>query len=677
MSGGYLGKILSLDLTNRKTIIIDTSKYEEYGGGIGIGTAIFWDMCAEHLPFDAYDPRNVITMMTSPLSGTLVPGSARMEVNGLGPQSYPVHWFTRGNFGGRFSGQLKSAGWDGIVVQGKADKPVWVNIVNDKVTFEDASGLWGKDTWATQQSIWDEVTDQSQTAGWSQLGPSASSGRTTQKPAVICIGPLGEAKAGELGCLIHDIGSASGQGGFGAVFGSKNLKAISVLGSGGVPVADPKALIKACQWAASYLNAPYTPPATAIGAVGIYGPGFGTPDSGPASCMGCPKACHGRRFKSGTGAEAFCAVPESDLGDIFSQWGANAFPMRPDYVPGYLKFLSDKGILGPGKAINSSLDFEKLAARDTATVIQFFDHIVKGTDIGADVRDGIVRACLKWGREEDWKAGLLAYPYWGWPEHGYDPRWEVEWGYGSILGDRDINEHLIAWRIFLPLKMVRETNAPINISAEEAAQIYAEKLIPYQGDTLMVDYSTENIYSEHMAKLVSWHRHYTSFYQEGLQLCDFMWPDTLNAYRPDHRGMTPEGEPMFFNAITGKNLTFADGMETGRKIWNMRNAIWTLQGRHRDMVYYQDYIYNSPTAGFYDDFIGPPYFLSTYIDGKWDYTDVSGRVLDRDKFDDFKTLFYQLEGWDIKSGWPTRATLESLGLKNVANLLQSKEKLGL
>ena len=673
MTGGYMGKILNLDLTNQKYSIIKTAKYEEYGGGIGIGTAIFWDLCAAQLPFDAYDSRNVVTLMSSPLSGTLVPGASRMEMNGLGPQAYPIHWFTRGNVGGRLAGQFKAAGWDGVVIRGKADKPVWVSIVNDKVSFEDAGDLWGKDTWTTQQIIWERVIGQVQKNPWFQIGSSSTSGRTTQKPAVLCTGPLGEVKAGELGCLIHDGASAVGQGGFGAVWGSKNLKAISVLGSGGILVADPKALVEAWQWSASYRNAPAVPPPFAIGAVGIYGPGYETPDSGPVACMGCARGCHGRRYKNGIGTECFCATPSGDLGDAINQWGANSLPLRSDLIPTYFKSLLTRGIIGPGKAINSNLDIEKLVERDTATMIQFFDCIVKGTDIGADLRDGIVRACLKWGLEGDWKTGILAHPYWGWPEHCYDPRCEVEWGYGSILGDRDINEHMVAWRIFLPIMDTKRHNLPINITAQEAAEIYAEKMLPYDGDPLVVDYSTANIYSEHMVKLVAWHRHYTSFYQEGLQLCDFIWPDTLNAYRPDHRGMTPEGEPKFFNAVTGKNLTFAEGMEIGRKVWNLRNAIWTLQGRHRDMVYMQDYIYNSSTAGHGQ---GPPYFLPTFIDGKWEYTDVSDRSLDRSKFDDFKTLFYKFEGWDPKTGWPTRATLEGLGLKDVAELLQLKGKLG-
>ena len=109
-----MGKVLRLDLTNKKAHVFDTSKYEEYGGGIGIGTAIFWDLCADKLPFDAYDLQNIVTIMTSPLSGTLTPGSGRCEVNGLGPQSYPTHWFTRSNFGGRFAGQSEGRwlGWN-------------------------------------------------------------------------------------------------------------------------------------------------------------------------------------------------------------------------------------------------------------------------------------------------------------------------------------------------------------------------------------------------------------------------------------------------------------------------------------------------------------------------------------------------------------------------------------
>ena len=178
---GYAGKILRINLTDRKTSTIDTKEYEEWVGGHGMGSAIFWDLVKDKT-IGGFHPDNVITIMTSPLSGTLVPGaSARTEVQGIGVQSYPIEWFTRSNFGGRFAPMLKYAGWDGIVIEGKADKPVWVDIRNEDVKIKDARQLWGLDTWKTQEEIWREVSGRGY-GGWVELG---SEERTTQRPAVL------------------------------------------------------------------------------------------------------------------------------------------------------------------------------------------------------------------------------------------------------------------------------------------------------------------------------------------------------------------------------------------------------------------------------------------------------------------------------------------------------------
>jgi aldehyde:ferredoxin oxidoreductase len=96
MTGGYTSRILHVNLTNKSIHSIDTAQYEEYGGGHGFGSAIFWDLVADQLPFSALDPRNVITIMAGPFSGDVVPAAAgRCEVQGLGPQPYPIEWFTR------------------------------------------------------------------------------------------------------------------------------------------------------------------------------------------------------------------------------------------------------------------------------------------------------------------------------------------------------------------------------------------------------------------------------------------------------------------------------------------------------------------------------------------------------------------------------------------------------
>jgi aldehyde:ferredoxin oxidoreductase len=245
---GYTGKILRLNLTAGKISIINTEKYQQWGGGHGMGSAIFWDL-VKNKAISGFDPANIVTIMTSPLSGTLVPGaSARTEVQGIGVQSSPVEWFTRSNFGGRFAPMLKYAGWDGIVVEGKADKPVWIDIRNDKVRIKDAGHLWGLDTWQTQEKIWAEVMEGQAFGDWMKVGGKDSEARTTQKPAVLTIGPAGE-NLGRIACLIHDVANASGQGGFGGVWGSKNLKAISVIGTGSIKVSDPNALMESRIWA--------------------------------------------------------------------------------------------------------------------------------------------------------------------------------------------------------------------------------------------------------------------------------------------------------------------------------------------------------------------------------------------------------------------------------------------
>ena len=204
---GYMEKILRLDLTDRKVSIIETQAYKHWGGGHGMGSAIFWDLL-KNKAISGFDPNNVVTLMTSPLSGTLAPGaSGRIEIQGIGVQSSPIEWFTRSNIGGRFGAMLKFAGWDGIVIEGRADKPVWIDIRNEKVTIKDAKSLWGVDTWKTQQQIWREVCGSGETQDWRTINGKESKIVTTQRPAVLAIGQAGE-NLGRLGCIIHDAGNA-------------------------------------------------------------------------------------------------------------------------------------------------------------------------------------------------------------------------------------------------------------------------------------------------------------------------------------------------------------------------------------------------------------------------------------------------------------------------------------
>lgn len=692
---GYTGKLLSLNLTDRKVDTIPTSKYMQWMGGHGMGSAIFFDLVKDKT-IDGFDPANVVTMMTSPLSGTLVPAaSGRTEVQGIGVQSYPIGWFTRSNLGGRFSGMLKFAGWDGIVVQGRADKPVWIDIRDGDVKIKDCAplSLWGKNTWDCQKVIWNEVAAGNTYGDWIGPSPGNSGGNTTQRPAVVAIGPAGE-NLSRLACLIHDASNAAGQGGFGAVFGSKNLKAISVIGTGQIGINDPKLLLATRlwhkqnyafdlphlkeNWASFKFQSPSAP-------IILWAKGRPKIGQRPQACMGCHAGCRAR-YDDALGNEASCISTtfyfdaktldiQRSASDLINQYGLNAQEMVYGLL--YIWILMRSGRLKSAKIPDCPLDFSEYGTQEF--VDQFVKMVAYGDDgkggesqFGKDISDGFVRAAEKWGRRsEDLDSGILAFPYWGIPVHK-EPRAQVYWGYGTLLGDRDINEHGFDW-IKWDASTAKQAGREPSLTAEKLVRIVTDKMVPFAGDMSMLDFSENNIYSEHMAKLVAWHRYYTRFWKQSMLFCDTRWPDYVNIHRPDSIGATGIAEPKYVKAVTGKDFSFQDGIKLGRKIWNLDHAIWTLQGRHRDMVHFVNHVYEKRPA-FPADV--PNAYLPGIENGKWDYYGYSRRTLDRNKFDEFKTRFYNLQGWDPSSGYPKRSTLESLDLGYVADELERKSILG-
>ena len=689
---GYAGKILRINLSDRTETTIPTRNYEQWVGGHGMGSAIFFDLVKDKT-IDGFDATNVITIMTSPFSGTLVPGaSGRTEVQGIGVQSVPIGWFTRSNFGGRFSAMLKFAGWDGIVIEGKADAPVWLDIRNDRIKIRNCStlSLWGTDTWQCQEKIWKFVAGKQAYGDWIETG-GKDGGQTTQRPAVLAIGPAGE-NLSRMACLIHDASNGSGQGGFGAVWGAKGLKAISVIGTGSIKVNNPRALIQTRLWQKKqYAFDPENIKNTRL-TLDFQSPPVpgvfwrkGRPATGhrPQACVGCHSGCRSR-FEDGLGNEATCfttmvysAARDQDAqrytSDLLNRLGLNAAEIF--WGERYLRELNQYGIVGLNKEIDCPLMFNRYGQQ--AFIEQLLNMIAYRNDglgnphpFGDVLAEGFVRAAKKWGRldgdEGDLKTGRLPFPNWGLPQHK-EPRSQLDWSYGSILGDRDINEHGFDQLRSHPTGS-KLYGFQMYASAEELVRIYTDKMVPYQGDLLMLDFSTENMYSEHIAKLVSWHRYYSRFWKQSTLFCDWRWPDFLNRLAPGKIGSTGISEPKFLKAVTGRNLTFLDGINLGKKIWNLDHAIWTLQGRHRDMVHFSDYLYTQP--GVRDQ------YLPGRENGKWDYINTRGRHFDRDKFDEFKTRFYRLQGWDVSTGYPTRGTLESLDLGYVANELENNNKLG-
>jgi aldehyde:ferredoxin oxidoreductase len=666
MANGYAGKILKVNLTTRETSTIDTAQYEGFGGGVGIGAAIFWDLAVTPGDWDlqdAFDPRNVISLMSGPLAATGVPGGGRTSVCAIAPESYPTPLFHRTSFGGRFATMLKLAGWDGVAVHGKADRPVWINIINDRVTLEDAKALWGLNTYETQGQITSRVSGRTRFGEeWEQIGDTY----TTARPQIVCIGPVGESMT-RVAALIHGSGISARTGGFGGVFGSKNLKAISVIGTGGIQAADPKGVVDTRIWHVQNFSR---------GAA-----------AGASSCMPCVNS--DRRRDSYYGGESMCADQYWFMGnqmkgaDVAIKWGIctwatkfggameakmpnapalfkGSVPMEPG-MGWYIKYLYELGVLGPGKKIESHplpMDqWDKLTFREI-----FCDAIARKIGIGADLAEGTFEAAKKWGRlEEDLNSGALRFPAYGASWHHSLPG--VDWAYSYIFMSGDP-----MWHGFFSLN---------GGTAEQLVEMMAAKVVPFAGDPLMFsncwkgeEAKKTGIYSEHKAKMVAWARRYSGFYNESMSICEMMLPNFVGRSANGLAGPSPELEYRYYQAVTGNKKTFADTMEIGRKIWNMERAIRVMAGRHRDKEQFAPFMY-MPGATFALGGSKP-----VYQDGKWSFENQNDLYLDKAGVELFKTNFYNLEGWDAKTGWPTRKTLEGLGMKKIADTMASKGKLG-
>jgi len=678
MANGYAGKILKINLTTKEISRLDTAQYEEFGGGVGIGAAIFWDLAVAPGDWDlqdAFDPRNAISLMTGPLAATGVPGAGRTSVCAIAPETFPAPLFHRTSMGGRFATMLKLAGWDGVVVHGRADRPIWINIVNDKVTIEDAKTLWGLNTFETQGQILSRVGGRTRFGDeWHQIGDDF----TTARPQIVCIGPVGESMT-RVAALIHGSGISGRTGGFGGVFGSKNLKAISVLGTGSIQAADPKTIVD------TRIDHGQNSPRTMPMRGGI-----------AASCMACVNS--DRTRDSYYGGESMCADQFWYMGDLMKgadvaiKWGIctwatkfggameNKVPNAPALFKGrvpmepgmgwYIKYLYELGVLGPGKKIDSHplpMDqWGQLSFREA-----FCDAIARKIGIGADLAEGTLEAAKKWGRlEEDLNSGALRFPAYGASWHHSLPG--VDWAYGYIFMSGDP-----MWHGFMGVSGGGGFGGPATYTAEQLVEMLAAKVEPFTGDPLMFSNSWKGeearktgIYSEHKAKMVAWARRYAGFYNESMAICEMMLPNFVGRSANGIAGPSPELEYLYYQAVTGNKKTFAETIETGRKIWNMERAIRVMAGRHRDNEQFTPFMY-MPGATFMSLGNKP-----VYLDGKWSFEDQSDLYLDKAGVEAFKSHFYKVEGWDVNNGWPTRNTLEELGMKKVADTMASKGKLG-
>jgi len=217
---GWIGKVLRVDLTsgNISTEPVNPDLARDYIGARGLGTKYMYDEVDPKV--DPLSPDNKLIFASGPMTGTFAPSTGRYDVVTKGPLTGTI---AASNSGGAWGPELKYAGYDLLILEGRSPKPVYLWIDNGKVEIRDAAHLWGKDVPETTEQL---------------------NAETASDAKIACIGPAGE-HLSYIAAIMNDMQRAAGRTGVGAVMGSKNLKAVVVRGSGAVTVADKEAFLAA------------------------------------------------------------------------------------------------------------------------------------------------------------------------------------------------------------------------------------------------------------------------------------------------------------------------------------------------------------------------------------------------------------------------------------------------
>ena len=265
---GYCGKIARINLTTREVSYLDTYKYvPKYVGGRMVINRIFWDEVKPGTA--AFDEGNKFIYMNGPTTGTGIPASGRSAACAIGASTNPEQ-YCWGNIGGWFATELKYAGYDGFIIEGKSEEHVFIKIEDDKIEILPADDLWGL------------RVHQAQAALEEKFGHEFKS---------MVIGPAGENLV-RIASITTSNDCAFAKGGFGAVWGSKGLKAITVHGTGMIAPAD----IEKLKYLRMNMNHPGMKPSPILhlDAIGVPGAEFPVKyDRGNVACSpGCNQHCN-------------------------------------------------------------------------------------------------------------------------------------------------------------------------------------------------------------------------------------------------------------------------------------------------------------------------------------------------------------------------------------------------
>jgi aldehyde:ferredoxin oxidoreductase len=629
---GYAGEILVVDLSTGNIDRWPTAKYtEKFLGGRGIAAGIYWDMMSPRT--GAFDPENCIIITTGPLAGFMGFAGCRWQICGRSPEMERES-FSYANFGGSWGAWLKYAGYDGMVVTGRTDRPAYLYLDNGKVEIRDASHLWGKTTLETEDALKAELGSTVKTL---EIGPAAEN--------LVYFS------------TIFASDHASGSSGLGSVFGSKKLKAVAVKADEKKRplAADPEKVRLLARRVYEYNKKNWEP----------Y-PEFESPGRVTA-CYGCVSGC-GRRIyqaEGGRNFKSFCqaalvyvdqALKYSEKGTeayrlaarLNDKYGLDSAVMQP--LIEWLSLCYAAGVLseeetGLPLSTMGSAGFIEALVRKISFREGFGDVLAQGTVKAAGIIDK--------GSEFISGAGITTL---GSEKSDYDPRYMLT------------NAMVYATEPRRPIQMLHATSRPMMRwtnwmqkadNAFVSTEILQDIAVKYWGSAAAADFSTY----EGKALASKTIQDYTHI-KESLVVCDWIWP-IQEVHEPDNNLRCGTLESQIVSAVTGRELDERGLLEIGERIINLQRAILLREGwPGRDGDKLMDYLFEEPLEGAYFS----PEALAPGPGG----TVISrkGKKLDRQKFEELKNEYYRLRGWDVATGLLTVANLERFGLGDVGAVLK-------
>jgi len=612
--GGYAGKILYVDLSNKKIDeeTPDDKIYADFLGGVGLGAKILFERMEANV--DPFGPNNIIGFIPGLLTGTPVPLTPRFTVVAKSPLTGT---WGDSNSGGYFGPELKKAGYDAVFFTGIAPEPVYLLIQDGHSTLKDATKLWGKDTVETQSIIRSELGDQG--------------------IRVACIGPSGEALS-LAAAIISDEGRAAARSGLAAVMGSKHLKAIAVRGTQKPLVADANKLTALkqnyniqCQNAKSFQNfkkygtPSFTLPIVPAGDVPFKNWSLYGEEAMPTyiklgadevikyevkryGCAGCPIACGGivevsegmyatgkgkkPEYETVAGFGTMCLIDDVEsiikANDICNRYGLDTISTGTAIA--FAMECYERGIIGKHETGGIDLSWGNAEAMVAVT-----RQIAKREGLGMILADGVKKAAEQIGKG----AEEYAFHICG-QELGYHAPMFSRGRCAGYVTDATPGRHT--------------AGIGMAIAENRALGPYPELQTTDQDKGII--HAIASCYSQALAA-------------GGVCFFVFMTSDY------------PFAE--FVSAVTGWDFSAAKAIEIGKRIMTLRQAFNVRDGIRPD------------------DFHMPERLATPLPIGPF-----AGRTIDVEAL---KQSYYEAMDWDIKTGKPAQRVLEELGLKSLVGSL--------